>query len=100
MPSFSSKQVEALLQTQTRMIPIPGGRARPLTSTMLVWLAFEYLVDRRYCTREWLVELASIEGWEPPTPSFEERFVATVSYWARRYDAAYRDYTDYCRGRV
>jgi hypothetical protein len=100
MPSFSSQQVETLLKTQTRMIPLPDGHARLFTGTMLVWLGYEYLVDRRYCTPERLVQLANIEGWDPPTPSFEDRLEATIAYWTRRYDAAYRDYTDYCRGRL
>jgi len=91
---------EPLLQTQTRQILMPCGRARELTYTMLVWRSLEYLVDRGHTTVVRLIELAEVEGWEPPNAPFEMRFATAIAYWTHRIDAEQGDYDPYCRGRL
>ncbi len=78
---------------------MPGGRTHELTYTILFWRALEYLLDREYFTIEYLVELANVDGWPPHTP-FEMRLSAVVAYWTRRNDAAHRDFSDYCEGKL
>lgn len=99
MAYLDTPRTDALLQLQTRRIPLPGGKTRELTYTMLVWRALEYLVDREYFTVEYLVELASVEGWPPRAP-LEMRFSSVIAYWARRNNEEHRDFTDYCLGRI
>lgn len=91
---------ESLLQTQTRQIVLPCGRARELTYTLLMWRSLEYLVDRGHATLERLLDLAEVEGWEPPNAPFEMRFATVIAYWCHRLDADKEDYDDYCRGRA
>jgi hypothetical protein len=100
MTTFSADRTEALLALQTRMIPLPGGGTRELTYTLLVWRALDYLVDRGYFTTEELVDLANVDGWDPPNAPFEMRFATAIAYWTKRSNAKWRDYTDYCRGRI
>lgn len=100
MISFPDNREEALLQLQTRMIPMPDGRQRMMTYTMLVWRAMDYLIDRRYCTLERLIAHANADGWDPPNAPFEMRFSSVIAYWTGRYSNAYRDYDAYCRGEI
>ncbi|MEO1009600.1 MAG: hypothetical protein AAFX79_13640 [Planctomycetota bacterium] len=100
MTPFTENRAEALLELQTRRIPLPGGGTRELAYTVLVWRALDYLVDRGYFTAEELVELADVDGWEPPNVPFEMRFATAIAYWTKRCNATCRDYTDYCRGRI
>ncbi len=79
---------------------MPCGRMRELTYTMLIWRGLEYLVDRGHTTVERLIELADVEGWEPPNAPFEMRFATTIAYWTRRIDEEQGDYDKYCRGEL
>ena len=100
MSLFTEDKAEALMELQTRRIPLPGGGTRELTYTLLVWRALDYLVDREYFVASELVELADVGGWETPNAPFEMRFATAIAYWTRRSNAKWRDYTDYCRGRI
>jgi|GEM_PF-4732225 len=96
---FDHRQ-ESLLQTQTRQIVLPCGRARELTYTLLVWRGMEYLIDRGHATLERLIELADVEGWEPPNVAFETRFATVIAYWTHRMDAERGDFDAYCEARA
>lgn len=100
MPSFTDEHAEALLQIQTRQIPLPGGGTRTLASTLLVWRALDYLVDRGHATTERIVELSEVDGWDPPNAPYEMRFTTTIAYWTQRLDAEHGDYDDYCCGKL
>ena len=89
---------DSLLRLQTRLLPMPNGEQRITTLTSLVWLGVDYLIDRGYFDVQQLVELANVEGWEPPNAPFEMRFTTAVVYWCEQADNRNDDYQGYCKG--
>lgn len=103
MGFMTEQQIERLLRLETRMIPVEGsagGSIRGITYTLHIWRGLDYLVDRGYFTTERIVDLSNVDGWTPGKAPFEMRFSSVIAYWVRRCNAEYRDYTDYCRGRI
>jgi hypothetical protein len=76
---FTEKETEYWLETETRLLPMPDGSQKPVTSFRLVWGAFDFLVKVGRKTPARLVELSLLNAQEMNL-SFEESFPAVIAY--------------------
>lgn len=76
---FTEKETEYWLETETRLLPMPNGSEKPVTSFRLVWGALDFLVEVGSYTPARLVELSLINAQEMKI-SFEESFPAVIAY--------------------
>jgi len=85
------------MKLETRYLPMPGGPARELTFSLLLWGCYEYLLDQGHATLDELVAHAEQDGWVFDNLSFACRFSSVVAYWTGIFDEQHRDYQDYSK---
>ena len=76
---ITEKETEALLEQETRPIPMPDGSMRPFTGFRLMWESYDFLILCGNYTGKELVDLA-IHNSKAMSYSFEESFPALLSY--------------------
>jgi len=90
-------RTEALMELETRWLPMPGAFARELTYSLLLWRSLDYLIDQGHATLDELVAHAEQDGWVFDTLSFECRFSSVVAHRSQEADRWHKDYQDYCK---
>jgi len=90
MSFVTEKEVEQLLESETRWITLPCRNLRPFTTTKLIWAAHDYVVAWGDFTPEQIVELAAIDGRET-NRSFELSYPHTIGYIHNAYRKCFGD---------
>lgn len=78
---MTEKETEEWLVHETRELPWPGRPHRPVTTSRLVWRAFDFLVDEQGRTEVDIVEIA-IDNAREMSIQFERSFDAVVGFLA------------------
>jgi len=85
---ITEKEIEALLKSETRPLPMPDGSTQYFQGFKLMWDSVDYLTKNHNVTLEWLIELAisDSDGYLRP---FYRMFPNTVAYVRQEYDKAF-----------
>ncbi len=85
MSFYTEKQVEEMLITETRELPMPDGSVRQHTDFHLMWNTLDYLMGNYEIDLEWFVNLGLMHAEESNLP-FDKAFANMVGYVRHRYD--------------
>ena len=79
MAFMTEKQTEELLQTETRMLPMPDGSLYPYTSFHLLWNSLDYLQANYRLELEWFIRITH-QHMEESGKDFDTAFRNIVAY--------------------
>tara|TARA_R110002110_G_C13470513_1_gene720768 strand:+ start:819 stop:1103 length:285 start_codon:yes stop_codon:yes gene_type:complete len=87
MAFMTERETEELLETETRMLPMPDGTTEPYRGFRIMWDTLDYIVEEYDIQLEWLVKLA-LSDVEQNSVSFQRAFKNIVAYVCHEYDKA------------
>ena len=93
MSFITEKEIESLLEEETRNITMPNGDIQPFTAFKLFWITLNYLTKYRGYTEERLVELAVINAKETGR-TFDQSFTNSIAYMHKHLKIKYEKHIE------
>lgn len=96
--NINPRLVDTLGEAETRFVPDARGEFRPVTTTRLHWMGYDYLIDNGYATHERIVEHAQSYRWPKTDPDFEQRMMHSIAEGVRAFNHELGTWKAYTRG--
>lgn len=88
MGFITEKETEALLEKETRWLPMPDGSLRPYTAFKLALNHLDYLIGNYSLTLDWFIDMA-LKDAKAQNRSFEESLSIVIAYTRQEYKKAF-----------
>jgi hypothetical protein len=86
MSFMTEREMESLLEMETRTVSMPDGKQHSITGFRTLWLTLQYVIDTYEVQLEWIVELALNEKKDFYDNDFSLAFRKTVHRVAEKLD--------------